>query len=360
MTIRENNIPRREIEEQEEELLDEIWKGLPEGNESDEQKRWGFADLQLRIQNKIRQRRIYRFTVAGGVAAVVAVCFLLFRGPGVQEPEGVYAQLKDMGVAMANQRVVLKVDNAVVMQLDSAAKIETHTQAWATLRAANGTKLKLAKEKKLRIEVPAGCRFDLVLADGSRVWLNASSALEYPATFDGCAERRVRLEGEAFFEVQRDTATPFLVEIGKDETIRVLGTGFNVTAYPDAEEHTTTLATGKICYTPGAGREPLILVPNQQVCLNCSAGTTELRPVDASVYTSWKDGWIWFEDEKLEHLAARLARLYGIGIQVADKYKDYCFSGKIRFERGIDYITKLLTETTGITCSVDAGVIKLE
>ena len=92
------------------------------------------------------------------------------------------------------------------------------------LRTETGEQRSLATERKLKVEVPNGRQFRLVLDDGSEVWLNAGSKLEYPATFENASERRVRIEGEAFFEIKRDTCCPFCVELGDGECIRVLGT----------------------------------------------------------------------------------------------------------------------------------------
>ncbi|MDE7373813.1 MAG: DUF4974 domain-containing protein, partial [Odoribacter sp.] len=190
--------------------------------------------------------------------------------------------------------------------------------------------------------------------------LNASSSLEYPVSFEGKAERRVKLAGEAFFEVKRDENHPFYVEVGTHESIQVLGTSFNVNAYPESEKHITTLLSGKISYVSDEKHEKIVLTPNQQVSLNCNSGQTEVAHVDASSYASWRDGWIYFEDECLETLALRLARLYGIRIKVDDRVKHYAFSGKISSDRGLDYITHLMTETTGIVCQVEDGVIILK
>lgn len=153
--------------------------------------------------------------------------------------------------------------------------------------------------------MPNGRQFRLVLDDGSEVWLNAGSKLEYPATFENASERRVRIEGEAFFEIKRDTCCPFCVELGDGECIRVLGTSFNVNAYAGNGRHVTTLVTGRIGYAASAGAEEVVLEPNQQVSRDLAAGTVAVSAVDASVYGAWKEGWLWFENESLPALAER-------------------------------------------------------
>ena len=182
--------------------------------------------------------------------------------------------------------------------------------------------------------------------------------MKYPEVFTG-NERKVYLEGEAYFEVAKDKEHPFKV-MAQGVEVNVLGTHFNVNAYPESKEHVTTLLSGKISYSFHQEQEAIVLAPDQQVTLDCSKGKTEVAHVDASAFVAWKDGWIYFEDECLETLALRLSRLYGIRIEVDDRLKSCAFSGKISYERGVDYITRLMAETAGIVCQVEDGVIKLK
>ena len=209
------------------------------------------------------------------------------------------------------------------------------------------------------VQAPQGTNSRISLPDGSQVWLNAGSKLEYPATFENASERRVRIEGEAFFEIKRDTCRPFCVELGDGECIRVLGTSFNVNAYAGNGRHVTTLVTGRIGYAASAGAEEVVLEPNQQVSRDLAAGTVAVSAVDASVYGAWKEGWLWFENESLPALAERLGRIYGIRVEVAARLGEYTFSGKIRQDRGVEYILNLLSETSDVICKVENGVMRL-
>lgn len=352
--------PDREIGEEENELLSRLWEKISEGEMDREADEAGYEELQQRIHSKIRYRQLFRIAMAGSVAAIAILFFLVFGMPSMQTESVVYTQLQEMGVEVVRDEVVLTMDDGTTVRLDSVAKIESQSVDLVAVQVASGKKLTLEKQRMLKVEVPEGRKFQLTLADGTQVWLNAASSLEYPATFEKGTERRVKLEGEAFFEVKPDPDSPFYVELSGQESIRVLGTSFNVNAYPEASVHTTTLLTGKISYCPGKGQKTLMLVPDQQVRLDCVKGITKLCRVDAAAYAAWKEGWIWFEEEKLPLLALRLSRAYGIQIEVDERYRDYSFSGKIRFERGIEYITKLLTETTDIRCVVEDGRIILK
>lgn len=355
-----HDIPHREIGEQDDELLEQLWKQLPDSQEDPFIADQGFKDLQGRIQRKLRIKHRFRILTAGSIAAALITGVLIFRTliPSEQVPTAI-AQLQDMGVTISDDQVILKMGNEVVMSLDSAARIELNTADDVALQTAAGKKLALASERILKLEVPAGRHFQMTLSDGTKVWLNASSTLEYPASFEGKKERRVRLTGEAFFEVSRNEKCPFYVETGNQESVQVLGTSFNINAYPENSKHFTTLVTGKISYQVEEGKEPVILSPDQQVSFDCVSGDMKVAQVDASAFAAWKDGWIYFEDETLPDLAKRLSRVYGVEIKVAERLRNYSFSGKISYERGVDYITRLMEETNGVVCEVENGVLWL-
>lgn len=141
--------------------------------------------------------------------------------------------------------------------------------------------------------VPRGAEYQLTLSDGTRVWLNAETELKYPVTFTG-EVREVVLEGEAYFEVAKNSARPFVVKSEKLE-IKVLGTSFNVKAYPQ-ETQQATLVEGKVKINAGShSRE---LQPGEQ--LNYLAGEPEVRKVDVRAYVAWKDQRFVFNDDLLK------------------------------------------------------------
>lgn len=349
-------IPEREIQEDEQELLDHIWLSINDQPPTSETP--GFSDVKQRINQKLRVRRMRRFGIASGAAVVLVAAALFFGQPIAPPATETYARLEQMGVTVDRPEVVLTTDDGMSITLDSAARIEHQTPGEMALHTASGQQTILSKNRKIKVAVPAGRQLHMTLADGSQVWLNAGSTLEYPASFDNNNERRVRLTGEAFFEVQKNVNKPFYVELDNNEFIRVIGTSFNVNAYTENGLHTTTLVTGKVCCGTPSGET--FLLPNQQASTNCSSGKTTVCTVHAEEFAAWKEGWLWFEAEPLASLAARMSRIYGITITVDDQFRDYSFSGKIRTERGIGYILDLVSETTPITCEVTDGIIRMK
>ena len=351
--MEKSNFPHRNIDEDEEELLDGIWAGLETPNGRPDADSRDFDDVRKRIRRRVRRRWMSRAALAGSAAAIVAAVFLVVRQPGVLPEPDAFAQLQQMGVTVERPQVVMTADDGMRLVLENAARLERRSEGEVALRTETGEQRPLASERKLKVEVPNGRQFRLVLDDGSEVWLNAGSRLE------NASERRVRIEGEAFFEIKRDTCRPFCVELGDGECIRVLGTSFNVNAYAGAGRHVTTLVTGRIGYAAEAGAEEVVLKPNQQVSRDLAAGTVAVNAVDASVYGAWKEGWLWFENESLPALAERLGRIYGIRVEVAARLGEYTFSGKIRQDRGVEYILNLLSETSDVVCEVEDGVMRL-
>jgi len=192
------------------------------------------------------------------------------------------------------------------------------------------------------IETPRGGQYQINLPDGTRVWLNAASKLVYPLSFAPKGNRKVRLSGEAYFEVARDETCPFLVEsIG--QTVKVLGTHFNINSYADEGEIKTTLLEGSVkveSNDPGT-----ILKPGEQASFkNNKIKVTQVNPENA---IAWKNGEFEFSNESLESIMRKISRWYDVDVIYQDQdLKNEIFSGGIsRFEQVSDVLKKLsLTE----------------
>jgi ferric-dicitrate binding protein FerR (iron transport regulator) len=168
-----------------------------------------------------------------------------------------------------------------------------------------------------KTETQAKQRLKLTLPDGSRVWLNANSRLEYPETFSE-ANREVQLVGEAYFEVAHRPTQPFLVRAGaggQAPTVRVLGTKFNLNTTNDEGQVETVLAEGKVAFeVPGQAANPL--APNELLAFDPQTQQIEKHQVDVAEYTGWKDGQLTFKNETMRRVVRRLERFYGVDIEV--------------------------------------------
>lgn len=193
-----------------------------------------------------------------------------------------------------------------------------------------------------RIEVPIGERANLHLSDGTLVWLNSGSCLEYPTHF-ATDNRQVRLEGEAYFEVKRDESLPFIVQTNT-LNVKVLGTKFNVSSY-EMDETIVTLKEGKVQVDCEAENESYILYPNEQIVYSKDKGV-ELLQVDANSISSWTTGYLNFVNEPLEQIVKVLERRFNVQIVIENpKLASERFTCYSIDSAGIDQIFRLLQQT---------------
>lgn len=189
---------------------------------------------------------------------------------------------------------------------------------------------------------PAGQRACLVLQDGTEVWLNAKSKLVYPAQFTG-KERRVKVEGEAFFNVAKDSVKPFIVS-AMDVDMKVLGTQFNVYCYPDAGYVETSLLEGSVrVFFSGKEKEGILLKPDQQV--TAAHGKMIVKPIRLNDHFLWRDGVYAFENEPLIDILKKLELYYDVKIVVEDTTMfNETYTGKFRQRDSLDDIFKILQQ----------------
>ena len=198
---------------------------------------------------------------------------------------------------------------------------------------------------------PQGGEYNLVLADGSKVWLNAASEIRYPVSFDDTI-RKIYLKGEAYFEVAHNKNKPFILVTNNVE-ITVLGTSFDVMAYHNEGNIKTTLVNGSVKIgTVDGGKDKhkeVHLQPGQQAILDKTSNNLEVKNVDTEIYTAWKQGKLVFNNETLDEIMRKLQRWYAFEMQYDDDdLKHYHFSGTLNRYDDISKILKMIEMTTHI------------
>lgn len=163
------------------------------------------------------------------------------------------------------------------------------------------------------ISTPMGVKGHISLPDGTQVWLNSGTKLSYPSVFAG-KQRIVKLEGEAYFEVRKDTSCPFRVEMKNEMRVTVLGTSFNVSCYENDPAVETTLVEGKVVFR-GNGQET-VMKPSENISFSKEQGTVLRREVDPGLYTSWKENKLMFRNAPMEEVIRKMERWYGVTIYV--------------------------------------------
>ena len=195
---------------------------------------------------------------------------------------------------------------------------------------------------------PRGGEYQVTLSDGTKVWLNAASSLRYPTQFNG-KERKVYLSGEGYFEVAKNANLPFIVNTGNSD-IRVLGTKFNVSAYPDDPVRKTTLAEGSVSVSLAepdpTGSRPVLLAPGYEAVIKTNGREILVNKANLESVLAWKNGMFIFDGETLGSLMRKLSRWYNVDVEYGDETDTLLhFTGRIQRYENINSILHLIELT---------------
>ena len=202
------------------------------------------------------------------------------------------------------------------------------------------------------LSTPRGGQYKVILADGSEVWLNASSSLRFPTAFKG-DKREVELKGEGYFEVAKNKAKPFYVKVG-DMTIKVLGTHFNVSAYSDENAIKTSLLEGSVKITKGKAEG--LLKPGEQAILIKNKEDLEIKKVDMGEVMAWKKGLFQFKGADIITIMNEISRWYDVEVIYSGKVPVRHFEGKISRDAELSEVLKIL-ELSNVTFTVEGKKI---
>jgi len=304
---------------------------------------------------KFAPRKLLRY------AAAILLPLLIVGGFAyryLRSPAPVSIAEIDNEIKPGTQKAVLILSNGETLELEKGESLATLVDGDASITGENNSILYSAplqagsslKAIFNELRTPRGGGYNLQLADGTKVWLNAESSLWYPVSFTD-SSRQVFLDGEAYFEVSHD-GKPFIVSSGNMNT-RVLGTSFNISAYSDDAAFKTTLVEGRVrVEVLDQGSSPIdvtLLDPNQQATFIRSGSEISKSEVDASGYISWMQGKMEFHNETLETVMLRLARWYDFDYSFENaEAKAYHFSARLDKEESISAILEMLEMTAHV------------
>lgn len=207
------------------------------------------------------------------------------------------------------------------------------------------------------VKTPKGGQYQVILPDGSKVWLNAASSITYPASFSP-AGRHVTLTGEGYFEIttiiKDKKKVPFIVETGKQK-IEVLGTRFNVNAYDDEKGIKTTLIEGKVKVT--TENETVILKPNQE--FNVQSTGISTKSVDVEPAIDWKNGDFIFADEDIKSVMRKISRWYNVDVVYDSEIPGETLSGQISRNRNLSEVLRMLELSGDTKFKIENGSVHL-
>ena len=313
-------------------------------------------------KRRIRYRSLWRWVSVAAVVAIFAGSFYLLHE---RKQSADYGNAGTPVVAVGEGRVMLRLGDGRMVGLDTLSRgvqqgnVEALKTEKCQLSYVVGGEAISSGEKVIYNEVlvPRSGNFSLVLADGTTVWVNAESRLRYPVVFNG-KERKVYLEGEAYFSVAKDSLHPFVVETEKMD-VTVLGTQFNVNTYRVDGCYETTLVEGKVEVCDRLSKKEVVLLPDEQARLQ--GGNLSVRKVDTRLYTSWVNGRFYFEREALEEIAAQLERWYDVSFFfMREELKQEEFTGVVLRDYSLEQILEIIAKTTDLKFTVNGKAVTLQ
>jgi transmembrane sensor len=257
-------------------------------------------------------------------------------------------------------RALLTLADGSTIVLDDAANGLLATQGSARISKKENGQLVYNDIKKDKaqsvsqmnmLSTPKGGQYQIILPDGSKVWLNSFSSIRYPAIF-AANERKVEVTGEVYFEVKKDKSKPFRVSFDETE-VEVLGTSFNVMAYKDDTTSRTTLVEGSVSLTNNHNNKHL--KPGQQAWVG-SSGKMTTHTVDVEEAIAWKKGLFYFRNANIQQVMKKASRWYDIDVRYEGAVPLRQFTGKVSMEVNISELLQMLNYA-GVKCRLEDKTI---
>lgn len=266
----------------------------------------------------------------------------------------VHTVAQDVEITLADQ-TKLKIqeqEKESVLKYGTGGKLAINSDKFIQQKAVKG-----ASEPEIfnSIMVPKGRRANIIFADGTILWLNSGSSAVYPVEFSG-QKREIYLKGEGYLEVAHDESRPFIVKTDL-MYIKVLGTCFNISAYPEDATTRVILVEGKIL-TRLMNKSEVMIQPNQMISLNNETQSADVTSVNVEDYVSWKKGWLLCNSEELGSLVQKLERYYDQKIIFSDEIaKFYRLSGKLDLKENLNEVLQIIATTAPVKIYVENDAI---
>lgn len=336
--------------------------GMPEHIKKQLNARIAADERSLRPDGPVHflHRRFIRYAAAillvAGIATMVVVLL-----PGNKKTELVHKNETPVDVGPGSERAVLTLADGSAIALDSAVNGTIAQQGnTEVVKLSNGKiayRLKGPSQEEVlinRISTPRGGQYQLLLPDGTKVWLNAASSITYPTMFVD-RNRKVKVSGEAYFEVAKQRAHPFIVDVDGQMTVEVLGTHFNINAYNDEPRIRTTLIEGSVrVMLQEKHQQSVILTPGKQASAatrDPEGSQLQTQTTDIETVIAWKNGYFQFKGNDLPSLMRQVARWYDVDIVYEGATPQRSFSGQMQRTSYLSGIVKIL-EASDIHCSL--------
>lgn len=315
--------------------------------------------IKERISHQKKKKRRYTLWGITGTAVAASVALLIsFSVFDFGRKDDVGISMEQLSEDAENNTDILLVLADEVMTLKQNADIQYKSDG--NIIIANSTDKETVKsiERKQvefnKLIVPNGKRSFLTLEDGTKIWVNSGSTLEFPNAFLN-DQREIRIEGEIYIEVAKDKGRPFFVNTS-DLKVEVLGTRFNVSAYKNEEIHSVVLVEGKVVVD--ASKKKIELKPDQMLTISNENVRTER--VNVYNYISWKDGLLQYSGESLAIILNKLSRYYNIPVIYDENIQRMKCDGKLVLFDNIQDIMETIYNTNPIEYTIEEKCIRVK
>lgn len=291
---------------------------------------------------KFYQRRVVQ--VAAAILIFLGAGLIFFNIRKIKTTNDIAKNNKSSVIVPGGNKATLTVSGGKTILLDSVANgLLATTSAGEVVKTQDGQIAykgevsgsaagTVAAVEWNTLTTPRGGEYQLVLPDGTKVWLDAASSISYPVAFAGNS-RRVRLTGQAYFEVAKNKEKPFYVDVNHTE-VRVLGTHFNISAYDEDPENTTTLLEGSVQITKNG--KAALLKPGQQASIAGGSDNIVVSEANIDDVMAWKNGYFIFNDDDIRAIMRKVSRWYNVDVDYQGDFGSRHFGGTYYRSKGIN------------------------
>jgi len=348
-------------------------------------------DMQITTTGSPKRGWIRWMSVAAAVLIIVSIGWYVWQGKTKPEIVAEHQTPVATVIPAGGNKATLTLADGTVIDLDKAGNGTIATEGKTTVnkkedgqleyKSVNGSKQAAITYNMLT--TPRGGQYQLLLPDGSKVWLNAASSIRYPTAFTG-NERRVEITGEAYFEITHDVVKPFRVLIlppnggieggGRGGEVEVLGTHFNINAYGDEQTIVTTLLEGKIKITPvevvnkvvtathpvNTARAYKVINPGEEAQINNKADIVIRKNVDTESAVAWMKGFFDFHNASIKTVMKQVSRWYSVDVEYTKAMPEQTFEGNIDRNIPLNELLELLQQYGTAKFKIEGRTIKVQ
>ncbi|MBO9203271.1 MULTISPECIES: FecR family protein [Niastella] len=346
-------------------------------------------EMQATLKISPKRGWVQWMSVAAAVLVVVSIGWFIWQG---KTKPAIVAEQQQTPVATVipagGNKATLTLADGTVIDLDKAGNGTIATEGKTTVNKKEDGQLEYksvtgsnATEVTFNLlTTPRGGQYQLLLPDGSKVWLNAASSIKYPTAFSG-GERRVEITGEAYFEIAHNAVKPFKVMIypadggtGRGGEVEVLGTHFNINAYGDEQTIVTTLLEGKIKITPVdvvskatipnhpavSARAYRVINPGEEAQINNKADIVVRKGIDTESAVAWMKGFFDFHNAGIKTVMKQVSRWYNVDVEYTKAMPEQTFEGNIDRSIPLNELLELLQQYGTTKFKIEGKTIKVQ